>query len=66
MADFYTYCSACREGLDIPSFREVEKGKRMCPHCGAVTPVPETLADILEVFEQRVEALEAKANKRKS
>jgi hypothetical protein len=66
MAGFYTYCPACREGLDRPSFRDVEKGKRMCPHCEAVTPVPETMADILEVLERRVELLEAKANKRKS
>ncbi|AFU86739.1 hypothetical protein D869_gp175 [Caulobacter phage CcrRogue] len=56
----YTYCPnrTCGAGLGPPSIREVVENERKCPHCGGDVPVYDSLADVLERMEGKIEELQ--------
>lgn len=54
----YAYCQHCDSPLGPPSAREVVDQRRECPHCGKYNEVYDTMADVVERLESRIEDLE--------
>lgn len=54
----YAYCQHCDAPLGPPSAREVVDQRRECPHCGKYSEVYDSVADVIERLEGRVEELE--------
>lgn len=57
----YAYCPSCHAPLGPPTAREVVEGERDCRHCGKTMGVQDTLADLIERLESRIEDLEKEA-----